>query len=117
MTGENFNIDRVLRWRLILEEYSPDTEYIHGAKIISTYALSQLPNNGNQEITHESTYATETMSEIYDIKEIPQGTFSLYFISVEYIKGYLCGGQNTINILSFNDKIVIPQLLKRCVVK
>ena len=28
---QNFNIDRVLRWRFILEKYGPDIEYIQGS--------------------------------------------------------------------------------------
>ena len=75
----NFNTDRVLWWRIILEEYGPDIEYIQGANNIAAYALSRLPNNGNQESTHEKMYTTETMSELYDIKELPEGTFSLSF--------------------------------------
>ena len=35
----------------------------------------------------------------------------------EYIKGYFRGGQNTTNLVTFNDKIVTPQILQRCVVK
>ena len=30
----NFNTDRLLRWRLILEEYGPDMEYIKSDKKI-----------------------------------------------------------------------------------
>ena len=30
---KDINTDRVLRWRLILEEYGPDIEYIKGEKI------------------------------------------------------------------------------------
>ena len=58
---KNFNTDRVLRWKLILE-YLPDIEYIQGEKNISKDALSQLPNKVNQETTHDSTYKTETIS-------------------------------------------------------
>ena len=46
---KNFNTDRMLCWRLILEEYGPDIDYILGEKNIAAYALSGLPNNGNQE--------------------------------------------------------------------
>ena len=38
-------------------------------------ALSQLPNNVYQKTTHESTYTTETMLELYDIDELPESTF------------------------------------------
>ena len=30
LTHKKINTDRVLRWRLILEEYVPDIEYIKG---------------------------------------------------------------------------------------
>ena len=52
---KNFNTDRVLRWRLILEEYGPDIEYIPGEKKIVADVLSRLSKNGNQETTHETT--------------------------------------------------------------
>ena len=38
LTYNNFNTDRVLIWRLVLEEYSPDIEYIQGKKNIVAYA-------------------------------------------------------------------------------
>ena len=81
----NFNTDRVLWWRIILEEYGPDIKYIQGANNIAAYALSRLPNNGNQDITHESKYTTETMSELYDIKELQEGMLPL---SIKLIDHY-----------------------------
>ena len=82
------------------------------------------------KISHKLTYTTETMSELYYIKELPEGMFplSLKFIyryqqefpilteklnSAEYIKGSFSGGRNTINIVTVNDKIVIPQFIER----
>ena len=56
------NKDRVLRWRLTLEDYDPGIEYIKGKKNIVTNALSIFPINGNQETTQESTYKKENMS-------------------------------------------------------
>ena len=46
-------------------------------------ALSRLPNKRNQETTHESTYTTETMSELYDIEKLPEGMFPLSFKDID----------------------------------
>ena len=46
---------------------------------IAADAISRLPNKGNQKTTHESTYTMETMSEIYDVKELTNGTFPISF--------------------------------------
>ena len=39
LTCKNFNTDRILRWRLILEEYGSDIEYIKGEKNIVADSL------------------------------------------------------------------------------
>ena len=73
----NFNTDCVLQWIIIAEEYIPNIEYIQGKKNIVAGALLRLPNNRNQNTTNNSTYTMETMSEIYDIGELPDGMFPL----------------------------------------
>ena len=74
------------------------------------------------------------MSELYDIEELPEGAFPLSFKlidryqreepfltekinSAEYQKGSFCGGWNTIELVTYKDKIVIPQKLQKYVVK
>ena len=42
LTCKNFNTDRVMRWRLILEEYGPELRYIKGEHNIVADALSRL---------------------------------------------------------------------------
>ena len=81
-----------------------------------------------------STYLKETMSEIYDTKELPEVTFPLSFKivdryqwkdsivteklnSTENKKGSFRGILDTIKLVTFKNKIVIPQLLQRYVVK
>ena len=41
---KNFNTDSVLMWRLILDEYSPNIEYIPGRKIFSPTIMNQGKN-------------------------------------------------------------------------
>ena len=106
-----FNTDIVLRWRLILEEYGPDIEYIKGDKNVVTDALAILPLNRNQKTTQKPTYQMEIVSEINDTEEIPEGTFSISFKLIQkyqwvepstiarykdgtYHKGYCFGGIN-----------------------
>ena len=43
MTFKRFHTSRVLRCRLILEEYSPDIEYIKGGENIVADTTSRLP--------------------------------------------------------------------------
>ena len=56
LTYNSFHTNRVLRWRLILEQYGPDIKYIKGEKNIVADAQSRLPLNGNQETTQKSTH-------------------------------------------------------------
>ena len=49
-------MDRVLGWRLILDECGPDIKDIQGNKNIVEDLLSIFPINKNQEITNEYTY-------------------------------------------------------------
>src|SRR5688572_32866126 len=39
---KSFNSDRVMQWRLYIEEYSPDLKYIKGEKNFVADALSRL---------------------------------------------------------------------------
>jgi hypothetical protein len=42
LTCKNFNTERVMRWRLVLEEYGPELRYIKGEHNIVADALSRL---------------------------------------------------------------------------
>jgi RNase H-like domain found in reverse transcriptase len=45
LTYKKFNLDRVMCWRLYIEEYSPELEYIKGTHNVVADALSQLDMN------------------------------------------------------------------------
>ena len=55
-TSKNFNTKRVLRRRLILEEYGPYIYYTKVEKDILEYSISIIPLNGNQETINNSTH-------------------------------------------------------------
>ena len=76
-TWKLFNINRVILWILIFEEYGPDIEYIKGEKSIVADVPSILTLNGNQETTQKSTYQKKILPEINDIKGLLEGTFSI----------------------------------------
>ena len=42
LTYKTFNSERVMRWRLILEEYNPEIICIKGSKNVAADALSRL---------------------------------------------------------------------------
>ena len=45
LTFKHFNSDQVMRWRLFIEEYSPNLRYIKGSHNVVADALSRLPKN------------------------------------------------------------------------
>ena len=86
-----FNTNIVLIWRLILEEYGLDIEYIKGEKNIVADALLISPLNGNQDTTKEYTYNKETLSEINDTEEFPEYIFPISLkIITHYQRKYPC---------------------------
>jgi hypothetical protein len=65
LTYVNFNVERVMRWRLIIEEYSPELIYLKGEHNIVADALSRLelisPENQqeNQQNNHDMHYLAD----------------------------------------------------------
>ena len=58
----------MLRWRLILEDYGLDIEYIKGDKNILADALSIFLTKRYQETKQKSNYQKEIVSELNDIE-------------------------------------------------
>jgi hypothetical protein len=59
LTYKHFNSDRVMRWRLFIEEYSPDLRYIKGENNVVADALSCLPQ--------QSISCQDTLDSFYSL--------------------------------------------------
>ena len=135
LTYKNFNTERVMRWRLVLEEYGPKLLYIKGEHNIIADALSRL------EIDDENTQSPqeqlEYLAELYglDEKDLPDDFFPLQYKLItkhqqqdedlmeqlktnpKYTLKTFRGGGKTRQIVCKNDKIVLPQSLQKRAVK
>jgi len=61
---KTFNSDRVMRWRLYIEEYSPDLKYIKGEHNVVADALSRLEMDEETSL-HEALITDEMCSDWY----------------------------------------------------
>ena len=73
LTYKCFNTERVMRWRLILEEFGPELKYIKGKNNVVANALSRLENSDNEEILN--------ISELYryDDKDLPDSAYPIRY--------------------------------------
>ena len=73
LTYNFFNTERVMRWRLILEEFGPELKYIKGENNVVADLLSRLENSDNQEILN--------ISELYGYndKDLPDSAYRIRY--------------------------------------
>jgi hypothetical protein len=71
LTYKNFNTERVMRWRLVLEEFDPDLQCIKCERNVVADALSRLKIDDEQEIFNIS----ECFG--YDDDDLPPSSFPL----------------------------------------
>ena len=76
LTYKNFNTERVMRWRLILEEYGPELKYIKGEHNVVADALSRL-----QMLPLKSESKPSYMAENFGLEEddLPEDAFPLSY--------------------------------------
>ena len=133
LTCKNFNTERVMRWRLILEEYNPKLRYIKGEQNIVADALSRL------DMLHESEQQNEQLSngeiaELFaaEIGEDFPDDFPLSYKEIEYrqkeddeIRELLRkkpevykttvypSGDKSYTLVTKEDKIVLPKAMQK----
>ena len=136
LTYKNFNTERVMRWRLILEEYGPEILYLPGHKNVVADALSRLnlkPSSQEAKVTHTNLSMAELFgqtksdlpSEIYPLKystlqRAQQQDKRLHRVlnasDNQYRFTTFRGGGTSHTLICHNGKIVVQESLQKQVV-
>lgn len=131
LTCKNFNTERVMRWRLILEEYGPELHYIKGEKNVVADALSRL--NFDQDFS-TGQMSVERVSELFafkaeeteyplaytDIRDAQQQDEELlerYSRRDAYTKTTFTCSDKDIELITRENRIVLPKSLQKKAVK
>jgi hypothetical protein len=128
---KNFNTERVLRWRLLLEEFNPELIYVKGSHNVVADALSRLDIKSHPL---EANLFTAANVEIFagDNKDLPEFPVEYRILELYqnkdssllklqranktfHVKSF-CGGGKEYQLLCRNDKIVIPKALQKRVI-
>jgi hypothetical protein len=133
---KHFNLDRIMQWRLYIEEYSPDLRYIKGTKNVAADALSRLGIHNNP--MNEAHFTEALSSELYtfDDEDLPATAFPLscaflgkaQSTDVAILKEAaktkslysiqpFTGGGKTRELICYNGKIVVPKKLQARVIQ
>ena len=136
LTCKNFNTERVMRWRLILEEYNPELIYLPGDKNIVADALSRLElTTDDLSITNLSPIlkngimaGSETLNSL---EELNDDAFALTYKTIaaeqqqdkllidkvktdsNYTVKTFHGGGKKRSLITHKDKIVLPVSLQQ----
>ena len=133
LTYKNHNSDRVMRWRLYIEEYAPDLRYIKGENNVVADALSRLPlmdkdpdkpNIQEAYFTFMECFANKTKPNLdhhpLSYKHLqnaqhldPQIRKILQMDNTQYYLKDFHGGGKTWSLVCFKEKIVVPKLLQK----
>ena len=133
LTYKTFNSDRVMRWRLYIEEYSPDLQYIKGTHNVVADALSRLdimetPFEDTEEAFLGLMECFAKKPEIDDFHPLNYQHLKiaqekdktimkiLKMSNTQYSLKDFNGGGKTTSLICYKDKIVVPALLQRHVI-
>ena len=141
LTFTQFNTERVLRWRMVLEEYGPELVYIEGPDNVVADALSRLellPEDPTDNPDVAVTSKDSTLNDYMNINrdELPVDAYPLRmsYISAaqqrnqslqralakpksKYTRNEVRGGKHTHTIIKCDGKIVVPMELRKRILK
>ena len=136
LTYKQFNTNRVMRWRLLLEEFGPELVYIKGSKNIVADALSRLPMNEFdtndlqtfEEVTLYNAEATgQKTIEVYPLrfktilKHQQEDEELLKAVQENATNNYhlktFRGGEKKYSLICHSGKILIPKTLQKRIVE
>jgi hypothetical protein len=136
LTYKQFNTERVIRWRLILEEFGPELKYIQGSKNVVADLLSRLDIT-EEKVSPDTHENAEQMAALFALEPdeipFPHDTYPLSYAllrqeqqkdddlkerlrkkpDVYQYKPYTVGRHEYQLIVTTEGKIVIPQSLQR----
>ena len=121
LTFNNFNVERVMRWRMVLEEYDPELIYIKGTSNIVADALSRLdllPDDVSSPVKKGSdASATEPRTDgpndvtvqdllAFNLDELPPDAYPLRYSLIMREQQKDAALQNKLNHKGFSSKEV-----------
>jgi RNase H-like domain found in reverse transcriptase/Reverse transcriptase (RNA-dependent DNA polymerase)/Integrase zinc binding domain len=134
LTYKNFNTERVMRWRLILEEFGPELLYIKGERNIVADALSRLGIDASTDFVDATSVEAQADLFGHSLMDLSPEIMPLKFKQLQaaqqqdstlllsssdsptfHIKSF-CGGGKCRQLICYKDKIVVPESLQKRVV-
>ena len=129
---KHFNTERVMRWRLVLEEYGPELNYIKGENNIVADALSRLEMTPDDDIEMDDQFFAECLAA--DPQDYPSD-YPMSYVQLEseqnkdaslldeftkndlYKKETRRHGDKEYNLLTREGKIVVPKSMQQKLVQ
>ena len=130
LTYKGFNTERVLRWRLLIEEYNPLILHKPSKDNVVADSLSRLPREGDFLPVETNFHFQENFGNDELDDDIFPVSYSLIDKEQQKDKKLLAklklghygitsflGGDKTVNLVTWKEKIVIPSSLENRVAK
>jgi hypothetical protein len=144
LTYKNFNTERVMRWRLILEEFGPELRYLKGEHNTVADGLSRLQKNMNNElnnfeffvvtrsgretrvkpgraiITRSQRIFVPSYYAIGRAQKTDEELRSLLKTDPKYVLRSFHGGDSSrskLPLITYNERIVVPKTIQADLLK